>query len=136
MDSGKPQIAVGAVVVDNGALLMVRRGHEPAKGLWTIPGGRLEKNELLEDAVVREVAEETGLQITVSELLGIFEVPGDPHYVILDYLATVTDPTAISAAGDADEARWVPLNAVKDLPCTPRFIETMASWGILGHEHA
>lgn len=110
---------------------MVRRGQEPGKDLWTVPGGRLEPGELLEDAVAREVAEETGLSVIVGELLGILEVPGDPHYVILDYVATPKSTDAIRAAGDAAEVRWVPLNEVSRLECTPRFIEMMVSWGVL-----
>lgn len=131
MDPDRPQIAVGAVVVENGALLMVRRGHAPARGLWTLPGGRLEHNELLADCIAREVAEETGLEVDVGDLLGVFEVPGDPHYVILDYVAVPTGRTAPVAGTDAAEVRWVPLGEVAELPCTPRFIETMKAWGVL-----
>ncbi|MFP5352424.1 MAG: NUDIX hydrolase [Actinomycetota bacterium] len=125
-----PQLAVGAVVVHGGALLMVRRAQEPAKGLWSVPGGRLEKGEYLSAAVAREVREETGLDIEVGSLLGILEVVGDPHYVILDYIATVSERTEPVAGTDVSEARWIPLDEVSKLECTPRFVETMRAWGV------
>lgn len=125
-----PQLAVGAVVVHGGALLMVRRNQQPAKGLWSVPGGRVEPGEYLSAAVAREVAEETGLQIVVGDLLGILEVVGDPHYVILDFIATVETRSEPVAGDDVSEARWVPLDEVDALECTPRFVETMRAWGV------
>ena len=125
-----PQLAVGAVVVHDGALLMVRRDQEPAKGLWSVPGGRLEKGEYLSAGVAREVKEETGVEISVGSLLGILEVVGDPHYVILDYIATVAERTEPVAGTDVSEARWIPLDEVDALECTPRFVETMRAWGV------
>jgi 8-oxo-dGTP diphosphatase len=127
----RPQIAVGAVVLDEGSLLMVRRGREPARGLWTVPGGRVEHGEYLTDALTREVSEETGLAIEVGDLLGIFEVVGDPHYVILDYIAAPVGRPEPVAGDDVDEVRWVPLDEVPALDCTPRFVEMMTAWGIL-----
>ena len=90
VESKGPIVGVGAVVIrDDNHLLMVRRGKEPAKGLWSLPGGRLEHGEYIADAVAREVKEETGLDVEVVRLAGIFEVPGEQHYVILDYIAEV-----------------------------------------------
>ena len=126
-----PQIAVGAIAIHNDQLLMVRRRQDPAKGLWSLPGGRVEHGEYLADALRRELKEETGLDVTVGDLVGIFEVVGDPHYVILDFFAKVEPPTEPSPAGDVDEARWVPLPEVASLECTPRFMETMRAWGVL-----
>jgi ADP-ribose pyrophosphatase YjhB (NUDIX family) len=127
-----PTVAVGAVVVNDGALLMVQRGKDPGKGLWSIPGGRVETGELLADALKREVLEETGISIEVGQLAGILEVPGaELHYVILDYFTTPVGDTEPTAAGDAADARWVPLDDVVALDCTPRFIETMKAWGVL-----
>ena len=127
----KPHIAVGAIVIRDGSLLMVRRGQEPGLGLWTLPGGRVEKDEYLHEAVAREVLEETGLEVTPSALVGILEVVGDPHYVILDFAATAAGGDDPTAAGDAAEARWVPLEEIHDMECTPRFVETLTSWGVL-----
>jgi ADP-ribose pyrophosphatase YjhB (NUDIX family) len=114
---------------------MVKRGQEPARGLWSIPGGKLEHGEYIEDALKREVKEETGIEIAVDKLVGVFEVlgnwGGDDHYVILDYLATSADASEPVAGDDAEEARWVPLDEVPTLDCTPRFVETLRSWGVL-----
>ena len=114
------------------ALLMVQRATEPGQGLWSVPGGRVEHRELLTDAVRREVAEETGIAVDVGELAGILEVPGEElHYVILDFYATVSNDPNPVAGGDAGAARWVPLDEVTTLDCTPRFLESMTAWGVL-----
>jgi len=130
--SEKPEIAVGAVIIDADRLLMVRRGKAPAEGLWTIPGGRVEKGEYLSDALEREVMEETGLNVTAGALLGIFEVIGDPHYVILDYVADIATSDQNPVAGDdVAEVEWVQMDLIKDRECTPRFIEMLTGWGVL-----
>jgi len=117
--------------VRDDALLMVKRAHAPGRGLWSIPGGRLEHGEYISEALTREVKEETGLDIEVGELVGMLEVVGDPHYVILDFFATPVGDAALVAAGDAAEVQWVPLDQVAGLECTPRFVETMTAWGVL-----
>ncbi len=91
----------------------------------------MEHGEHLDDALRREVAEETGLTVEVRDLVGILEVVGDPHYVILDYFAEVAGDRTPVAAGDVSDARWVPLDEVASLPCTPRFEETLRGWGVL-----
>jgi mutator protein MutT len=134
-ESTGPQLGVGAIVVHDGELLMVRRAHDPAKGLWSLPGGRVESGEYIADAIKREVKEETGLDVDVHDLVGIFEVMGDAkwktHYVILDYAAVPVGDTEPRAAGDASEARWVPFDQIEKLECTPRFVETLTAWGVL-----
>jgi 8-oxo-dGTP diphosphatase len=103
---------VGAVIRDDaGRLLMIVRGHEPGKGLWSIPGGRIEPGETPEQAVVREVREETGLDVSCGPLLGTAELSGlDGAIVdIRDYLAFVR-PGSVEAAAAGDDAaalRWV-----------------------------
>ncbi len=125
-------MGVGCVVVRDGALLMVRRGKEPAKGLWSLPGGRLEHGESLAEAAAREVLEETGLKVKVSDLLGVYEVLGDTHYVVLDYIGEAVGGAAGPTAGeDAAVARWVPLEEVSTLDCTPRLSETLRAWKVL-----
>ena len=126
-----PQIAVGAIVVKDGRLLMIQRANDPGAGLWSLPGGRVEHGEYLAAALRREVSEETGLDVEVRELVGILEVVGDPHYVILDYFAEVAGDAEPVAADDVSDARWVPLHEVASLACTPRFHETMRGWGVL-----
>jgi ADP-ribose pyrophosphatase YjhB (NUDIX family) len=136
MAANKPQVAVGAIVVHEDKLLMVRRGRDPGRGLWSLPGGRVEQGEYLHEALVREVKEETGLDVTPRALVGILEVVGDPHYVILDFAAEPSGTTEPSAQGDADEATWVPLTEIRTLDCTPRFVETLTAWGILAPAEA
>src|ERR671915_1792384 len=127
----RPLVAVGAIVVRDGALLMVRRAREPARGLWTVPGGHLEAGEHLSEAVRREVAEETGLDVEVRDLMGIFEVVGEPHFVILDFVAVVAGNSPPQPGDDVSDVRWVPLEEVPRLECTPRFVETLRGWGVL-----
>src|SRR3712207_3838845 len=127
----QPLIAVGAIVVHDGALLMVQRANDPGRGLWSLPGGRVEKGELLATALEREVREETGIAVEVGHLVGILEVPGDLHYVILDHKADVVGDPKLTPGGDAGDARWVPLDEVENLELTPRFMETMRAWGVL-----
>jgi 8-oxo-dGTP diphosphatase len=110
---------------------MVQRAQDPGRGLWSIPGGRVEHGEYLVDALAREVKEETNLDIEVGDLLGIAEVTGDPHYVILDFEASLTGANEPEAAGDVAEARWVPLGEIENLECTPRFVEFLRAWRVL-----
>jgi len=125
-------LAVGAIVVRDGHLLMVRRAQEPARGLWSVPGGKVERSEYLADALRREVREETGLEIDVGELAGFFEVIGDDdHYVIMDFLATYSGENEPRPGDDVDRARWVPLEDITSLDCTPRFVELLTAWGVL-----
>ncbi|MDQ3660919.1 MAG: NUDIX hydrolase [Actinomycetota bacterium] len=127
-----PFVGVGCVVVRNGALLMVRRGREPAKGLWSLPGGRLEHGECLVEAAAREVLEETGVEVKVSDLLGVYEALGDTHFVVLDYIGEAVGGAAEPRGGeDAAEARWVPLEEISTLDCTPRLSETLTAWKVL-----
>ena len=107
-----PLIGVGAVIVDEGRVLLVRRGREPLKGHWSLPGGLVEVGESLQTAVIREVEEETGLLVEPVELIELLDRihrEGDRiryHYVIADYLCRVTGG-ALKAASDADAVRWV-----------------------------
>jgi len=109
----QPIVGVGAVVLEDDAVLLVRRGKEPLKGVWSIPGGALELGERLIDGIRREVREEAGLEIEVGEIVEVFErVARDNqgkvryHYVLVDYLCRAIGGT-LAANDDADEARWV-----------------------------
>ncbi|MGD0548333.1 MAG: NUDIX hydrolase [Terracidiphilus sp.] len=132
-----PLIGVGAVIVEAGRVLLIRRGSEPLKGHWSLPGGLLEVGESLTDGVKREVREETGLAVEPLELIELLDRihhEGERvryHYVIADYLCRVTGG-ALQAASDADAVRWVERaewnshSALKLDPITVRVIE--AGW--------
>lgn len=125
-------MAVGAIVLRDGQLLMVRRARRPAAGLWTLPGGRVEIGESVTDAVEREVLEETGIEVDVGDLAGVFEVVAeDHHYVILDHLAVARSLRDPVAGTDATEARWIALEDIDGLDCTPRLVEMLTTWGVL-----
>jgi 8-oxo-dGTP diphosphatase len=121
---------VGAVIKDPaGRLLLIRRGHEPGAGLWSLPGGRIEPGETDEHALVREVLEETGLRVDCGRLLGTAELPGPDGAVIVvgDYLAVVTGGE-LAAGDDADDARWVTAAEMQALPLTKGLAGYLAAW--------
>ena len=100
-----PKHGVGAVIVQDARVALIKRAHPPLVGEWSLPGGAVETGERLEDAIIREVFEETGLQITVDSLALIFErimpdAAGKPeyHYVLLDYLCRRVGGTLAAAA--------------------------------------
>ena len=132
-----PLVGVGAVIVDDGRVMLVMRGTEPMLGKWTLPGGMLEVGESLTDGVIREVREETGLTVEPVELIELLDRiyrEGERvryHYVIADYLCRVLGG-ALKAASDADAVRWVDRSewnshsALRLDPVTVRVIE--AGW--------
>ena len=132
-----PFCAVGAIVLEKGALLMVKRDREPAKGQWSLPGGRVEVGETLREALVREVREETGIDVEIDGLIGVAEriVRDDDgeiafHYVILDFVCNARS-TDLTAGDDAAEARWVPVGELADLTLTAGLLEFLADRGVL-----
>ena len=106
-------VGVGAVIVDGDRVLLVRRGHAPLKGEWSLPGGAVELGETLEAALTREILEETSLHVSVEQLVDVVDrvhyAPGgrvEYHYVVVDYLCT-PQSTAPTSGSDADEVKWV-----------------------------
>ena len=154
----KPIPAVAAVMVRDGKLLLIKRGVEPSKGKWSVPGGRVEWGETLIEAVKREVCEETGLEIEVGPLAGVYDLlserptsnvqrptskrekaePGDTphssllthHYVIIDYFATPVGGE-LTPGDDAADARWVPLEDLSNYELTEHLRERLAEMGII-----
>jgi ADP-ribose pyrophosphatase YjhB (NUDIX family) len=127
---------VGAIVRDADRLLLVKRGTEPGRGLWSVPGGRVEPGETARDAVVRELAEETDLPVVPEEVAGTVERdgPGGVVYEIEDWFARVApdaDPGAVRAGDDADEARWVPLTDVAALPLVDGLLDALRQWHVV-----
>ena len=128
---------VGAVVRDDrGRLLLVRRGTEPAKGRWSVPGGRIEPGETAVEAVVRELVEETGLRVVVTGFAGTVERtgPGGVVYDIEDFharLAAGVGPEQVRAGDDAAEAGWFTPTEVEELDCVDGLLDTLRGWQVI-----
>ena len=128
---------VGAVVRDaDGRLLLVERANEPGRGLWSVPGGGVEPGETPQQAVVREVQEETGLAVVVTGLAGVVEraAPAGGVYVIEDHLARLapgTDPASVRAGDDALAAAWFRVEELDQLPCVEGLLEALRGWDCL-----
>ena len=130
--SERPLVAVGAICVRADELLLVRRGHGPAAGEWSVPGGRVEHGELLSAAVIRELAEETGLEGICGPLVGWVErIDDDHHFVILDFEVTVIDDREPEAGTDAAEVAWVPLHDVAERRLVDGLAEFLHEHGII-----
>jgi 8-oxo-dGTP diphosphatase len=113
-----PIIGVGAVIVEGGRVLLVRRDTEPLRGEWSVPGGMLELGEKLRDGVRREALEETGVRVEPGEVLDVFDSiftdglgKTQYHYVLIDYLCRVISGEA-QAGSDVSDVRWVSLEAL------------------------
>ncbi len=128
----RPLLGVGAVIFDGSRVLLIQRGQEPLKGWWTLPGGLVETGERLDQALRREVLEETGLVVEPLTVAAIFEriMPDEDgrteyHYVIIDYLCRPAGG-ALAYGSDVADARWVEreeLHTLRIAPGTPPVIE-------------
>jgi mutator protein MutT len=124
---------VGAILADGERILLIRRGHEPEAGRWSLPGGRIEPGETDQQALVREVREETGLEVTAGPLVGAVDraLPGGGVLEIRDYVANITGGT-LAAGDDADDARWFGMLELDRLPLSSGLLEALNDWGVAG----
>jgi mutator protein MutT len=127
----RPIVGVGAVVLDGGRVLLVRRANEPSKGEWSLPGGAVELGESLEEAVVREIREETGLDVEVGRVVEVLDrVRRDAdgrveyHYVIVDYACAIRGGL-LAAGTDAADVRWVDVAGLAQLGVSEKAISVI-----------
>lgn len=123
----QPVVGVGAVIIKDGKILLEKRKSEPGRGKWSMPGGLVELGESISQTVVREVAEETGLEVCEPELIDVVDnVVKDEngeikyHFVIIDYFVKLKGGK-LNASSDAEELRWVPLSEVEKYDLTKTF---------------
>ena len=121
----QPLVGVGAIIVEDSRVLLIKRGKAPLLGEWSIPGGMLELGETLRQGAEREAIEETGLVVRATELLGVFDriVPDENkrtlyHYVLIDFLCERISGD-VQPAGDAADARWFTETELAALPLAP-----------------
>jgi 8-oxo-dGTP diphosphatase len=127
----RPLLGVGAIIVRDEQVLLVRRSNPPMQGEWSIPGGLVETGETTREAIIREVREETGLEIEVVKLAEVFErIVRDPdsrvqyHYVLIDYVCRATTGEA-HAASDVSEVHWVNTDRLEKLAVAPETCEAI-----------
>jgi ADP-ribose pyrophosphatase YjhB (NUDIX family) len=125
-----PRVGVGAIVLHEGRVLLVKRGRAPGFGLWSVPGGLVDLGETSVDAARREVEEECGLKVRIAGLVGVLDrVTRDAegrvryHWVLVDYLAIPESDDAITAGSDAAEVRWVTIEEVERLQITEGLVD-------------
>jgi 8-oxo-dGTP diphosphatase len=118
----QPLVGVGALIVEHGRIVLIKRGKAPLLGEWSIPGGMLELGETLRQGAEREALEETGLVVRATELLGVFDrvVPDDEgqilyHYVLIDFLCDLV-AGELCAGADAADAQWLTPEEINELP--------------------
>lgn len=123
----QPIVGIGALVICDGKILLEKRKSEPGRGKWSIPGGLVELGESVERAVVREVREETGLEVEKPELFDVvdnveFDEDGriKYHFVMVDYFVKLRGGV-FKASSDAEELKWVPLGDVEKYDLTKTF---------------
>ena len=126
-----PILGASVVIVVDGAILLVQRGHEPQLGRWSVPGGRVEPGETVAQAAAREAYEETGLEVRIgAELWSLLIPAGDVTYEVHDFAATVTGGK-LRAGDDAADVRWIPFGELDRLPLTDDLLGYLTRGGVI-----
>lgn len=133
----RPVLGVGALILDQNQVLLVERGREPLAGYWSLPGGAVETGERLEDALIREVFEETGLHVSADSIATVFErIMPDPsgtceyHYVLIDFYCTILGGVP-RPGDDSAQVKWFPLDSLAGLRMTEGTREVIERTGPL-----
>jgi mutator protein MutT len=135
----RPTPAVAAIILRDLEILLVKRGAEPSIGLWSIPGGSVELGETLEEALKREVREETGLEVNVGEIAGVSDLIIKQygrvtyHYILIDYFASVTSGE-VTAGTDATDCKWVSLDEIERYDVTQSLLDRLREHGLIEPE--
>jgi 8-oxo-dGTP diphosphatase len=136
----RPVVGVGAVIVDGARIVLIRRASEPLKGEWSLPGGAVEVGETLAEAIMREVREETGLDVRVGPVVDVLDrVHREPdgrvefHYVLVDFLCTAIGGS-LTPASDAADARWVEVGELEVYGVAQTATTVIAKALRIGHE--
>ena len=132
-----PRVGVGAIVIHDGRVLLVRRGIEPSLGLWAVPGGKLKLGESLRECAAREILEETGVTIKVGKCIYVFDYLEQDdkggikfHYVVIDFAGEYISGEP-KGADDAAEARWLTPEDVLSLPVANNTLAALKTIGYL-----
>ena len=129
-----PFVAVGGVLFHENRVLLVKRGKSPAKGLWAIPGGKINPGEQMKDALKREFMEETGIEIKVGDVVYVFDAIDIPdfHYVIIDFAVEIISGKP-RAGDDAEEVKWFKKEELREFPVAPATIKLLRKYKKFDH---